>query len=88
MYKGLGGPGYNVPLETSDLKHDKLVIAAARSNDPDSAGSQFYITQGATHFLDGQYTVFGKVVEGGDVALKLQQDDKLISAKVLEPKGN
>ncbi|BCM94300.1 putative peptidyl-prolyl cis-trans isomerase [Abditibacteriota bacterium] len=83
-FSGSGGPGYTVPLEISDLKHDQYVLAAARSNDPDSAGSQFYITQGETHFLDGQYTVFGKIVEGKDVAAKLEKGDKLLAVKVLE----
>ena len=81
---GAGGPGYNVPLEVSDLKHDKFVIAAARSQDLDSAGSQFYITQGAPHFLDGKYTVFGKIVEGKDVAAKLELEDTLLAVKVLD----
>jgi len=86
-FAGQGGPGYEVPLEANNgLKHEKLVIAAARSQDPDSAGSQFYITQGAVPFLDGNYTVFGKVIAGKDAALKLTQGDKLISAKVLKAK--
>ena len=84
QFAGVGGPGYNVPLEISDLKHDALTIAAARSSDPDSAGSQFYICQAPVHFLDGQYTVFGKVVDGQDAALKLRQDDTIKSARVLK----
>ena len=87
---GQGGPGYEVPNESGNgLTHEKLVIAAARTSDPDSAGSQFYITQDATPFLDdpsSPYTVFGKVVEGKDVALKLKQGDKLIRVKVLKAK--
>lgn len=85
QYAGMGGPGYEVPLESPNgLLHDQFVIAAARSQDPDSAGSQFYITQGEPHFLDGQYTVFGKIVEGKDVAAKLKLGDKLSAVKVLE----
>jgi cyclophilin family peptidyl-prolyl cis-trans isomerase len=80
---GQGGPGYQIPLEISDLKHDALVIAMARSGDPDSAGSQFYITLKPTHQLDGQYTVFGKVVDGKDTVAKMAKGDKLISVKVL-----
>ena len=88
QFVGGGGPGYNVPLETSDLVHDQFVIAAARSDAPDSAGSQFYITQGATHDLDGRYTVFGKIVEGKDVAAKLVRADTLLAVKVLDaPEG-
>lgn len=88
QYSGMGGPGYSVPLEISDLKHDQYVLAAARSNDRDSAGSQFYITQGAPHFLDGDYTVFGKVVTGKDVAAKLEKGDKLLAVKVLDASKN
>ncbi|RYX83072.1 peptidylprolyl isomerase [bacterium] len=89
QYSGMGGPSYNVPLEASNgLKHDQYVLAAARSTDPNSAGSQFYITQGETHFLDGKYTVFGKIVDGKDVAAKLMKGDKLLAVKVLEASKN
>lgn len=81
---GTGGPGYEVPLEISNLKHDKLTIAAARSSDPNSAGSQFYICQAPVHFLDGQYTVFGKVVAGQSAALALRQGDSIKSARVIK----
>ena len=82
--EGRGGPGYEIPREKNKLTHQKLVIAAARTPDPDSAGSQFYITQGAVPFLDegDGYTVFGKVVAGQDVALKLTKGDKLQNIKV------
>jgi len=78
-YYGTGGPGYQIPRERNSLKHDKLVLAAARSSDPDSAGSQFYITLAPATFLDegDGYTVFGKVVDGGDNVLKLRAGDKL-----------
>ena len=81
---GLGGPGYQIPRERNALTHQKLVIAAARASDPDSAGSQFYITQDAVPFLDDGdgYTVFGKVVDGEEAALKLQKGDTLQSIKV------
>ncbi|MBW3635650.1 MAG: peptidylprolyl isomerase [Armatimonadetes bacterium] len=81
-FAGRGGPGYEIPREFNALKHDKLSIAAARSQDPDSAGSQFYITQGPVHFLDEGYTVFGKVVGGADAALKLRADDAIKSVKI------
>lgn len=83
---GIGGPGYQVPRERNNLKHDKLVIAAARSQDPNSAGSQFYITQAPVYFLDegDGYTVFGKVVEGAANALKLAQGDKITRVEVLK----
>jgi cyclophilin family peptidyl-prolyl cis-trans isomerase len=78
-YFGAGGPGYQVPREHNALKHGKMVIAAARSQDPDSAGSQFYFTLDPVPFLDegDGYTVFGKVLSGQDVVLKLRADDKL-----------
>ena len=81
---GRGGPGYEIPRERNKLTHEKLVIAAARTQDPDSAGSQFYITQGAVPFLDkgDGYTVFGRVVAGQNVALKLTKGDKIQSVKV------
>ncbi len=70
---GMGGPGWNVKAEFNDRPHDKGVLSMARSADPDSAGSQFFICltrQGCQH-LDGQYTAFGKVVEGLDVVDKI-----------------
>jgi cyclophilin family peptidyl-prolyl cis-trans isomerase len=76
---GSGGPGYQVPREYNSLKHDAMVLAAARTNDPDSAGSQFYFTLQPAPFLDeGEgYTVYGKVTKGQDVVLKLRADDVL-----------
>lgn len=78
-YYGAGGPGYQVPRERNSLKHGKFVLSAARSQDPDSAGSQFYITLAPASFLDDGdgYTVFGKVLDGGDNVLKLRAGDKL-----------
>ncbi len=67
--EGMGGPGYSLPAEFNDAKHDKGVLSMARSQDPNSAGSQFFICLGRerTAHLDGQYTVFGQLVEGMDV---------------------
>jgi cyclophilin family peptidyl-prolyl cis-trans isomerase len=84
QFAGIGGPGYEVPLEISKLKHDKFALAAARSQDPNSAGSQFYICQAPVHFLDGNYTVFGKVVGGQSAALKLREGDVIKSATVVK----
>ena len=56
---GTGGPGYTIKAEFNKQKHVRGSVAMARSQHPDSAGSQFYITYGATPHLDGQYTVFG-----------------------------
>ena len=84
QFAGQGGPGYETPLEISSLKHDKFAIAAARTSDPNSAGSQFYICQAPVHFLDGQYTVFGHVVAGQGAALALRQGDAIKSARVVK----
>lgn len=67
---GAGGPGYSIPGEftangfTNDLKHEKGVISMARTQDPNSAGSQFFIMAEDAPSLDGQYASFGKVIEG------------------------
>jgi len=84
QFAGVGGPGYETPLEISNLKHDKFAIAAARTSDPNSAGSQFYICQAPVHFLDGQYTVFGRVVAGQSAALALRAGDTIKSARVVK----
>src|SRR5690606_7700732 len=65
---GTGGPGYTLPAEFSDLPHVRGTLSMARGRDPNSAGSQFFVVHAAhASFLDGQYTVFGKVEEGLDV---------------------
>lgn len=65
---GTGGPGYQLEAEFNDIPHERGVLSMARSRDPNSAGSQFFIVHAehASH-LDGQYTVFGRVEEGLDV---------------------
>jgi len=79
---GTGGPGWSIPLEQTGLLHDRGVIAMARSNDPDSAGSQFYITLDAAHHLDGEYAVFGAVTQGMDVVDALAVGDKIVKIAV------
>jgi len=70
---GTGGPGHTIKGEfalngiKNDLSHTRGVISMARANDPDSAGSQFFIVHQDSTFLDGQYAAFGKVIEGLDV---------------------
>jgi peptidyl-prolyl cis-trans isomerase B (cyclophilin B) len=64
---GTGGPGYNLEAEFNDIAHRPGVLSAARSPDPDSAGSQFFIMHGRKPELDGQYTAYGQVLEGMDV---------------------
>ena len=85
---GTGGPGYTVPAEIK-LPHGEGAIAMARRGDQvnptrASSGSQFYITLAPTEFLDGQYSVFGQVVEGMDVVRSIQVGDK-IDRIVVEP---
>ena len=64
---GTGGPGWNLKAEFNKNKHSRGALSMARSQDPDSAGSQFFIVLKDSNFLDGQYTVFGRVVLGMDV---------------------
>jgi len=64
---GTGGPGYHIKAEFNSRKHVRGSVAMARTADPDSAGSQFYICYEPQPHLDGQYTVFGQVIKGMDV---------------------
>jgi peptidyl-prolyl cis-trans isomerase B (cyclophilin B) len=64
---GMGGPGYSVDAEFNDTPHKKGILSMARSNDPNSAGSQFFVVAGDASFLDNQYTVFGELTGGLDV---------------------
>jgi peptidyl-prolyl cis-trans isomerase B (cyclophilin B) len=61
---GTGGPGYQIQAEFNDVHHGRGVLSMARSQDPNSAGSQFFVCHGDAGFLDRQYTAFGKLVEG------------------------
>ena len=76
---GTGGPGYNINAEFSSRSHLRGIVSMARSQDPNSAGSQFFIVTSDSTFLDRQYTVFGEVTEGMDIA------DKIVN---LEKDGN
>jgi len=68
---GTGDPGYKLKAEFNSRPHERGVISMARSNDPDSAGSQFFICHGAPSFLNGKYTAFGKLIKGDDVLEKI-----------------
>ena len=68
---GQGGPGYNLKAEFNSRSHLRGIVSMARATDPDSAGSQFFIITSDRAFLDKQYTVFGEVTEGMDVADKI-----------------
>ena len=61
---GRGGPGYQIRAEFNDTPHVRGVLSMARAQDPDSAGSQFFVCHGDARFLDGQYTAFGRLIEG------------------------
>ena len=71
MEWGTGGPGYQIKAEFNDLPHDRGVISMARSQHPDSAGSQFFICDNNARFLDRQYTAFGKIIKGDDTLEKI-----------------
>jgi peptidyl-prolyl cis-trans isomerase B (cyclophilin B) len=73
---GTGGPGHSIDAEFNDVKHERGVLSMARSQDPNSAGSQFFICVKDAFFLDGQYTAFGKVIEGMDVADKIVNEPR------------
>ena len=87
---GTGGPGYNIKAEFNSRSHLRGIVSMARSSDPDSAGSQFFIVSSDSTFLDRQYTVFGQVTDGIDVVDKivnLPRDDNdcpLQEAKMLQ----
>lgn len=68
---GQGGPGYTVKAEFSDTPHKRGIVSMARANDPDTAGSQFFIVVEDSRFLDRKYTVFGEVTKGIGVADKI-----------------
>lgn len=87
---GQGGPGYTIKAEFNSRSHKRGIASMARAQDPDSAGSQFFIVTTDSAFLDRQYTVFGEVVSGMDVADKIvnlprdSNDCPLQEAKMLK----
>ena len=81
---GTGGPGYTIKAEFNAHKHVRGTVAMARSTDPDSAGSQFYICLGPAAFLDGKYTVFGIVTKGMDVVDGIRIGDRMKSVRIIE----
>ena len=80
---GTGGPGYSLPAEFNPTKHITGTLAMARRR-TNSAGSQFYVTLAPASFLDNQYTVFGQIVSGMDVALKIARGDVMRQVTVEE----
>lgn len=92
---GMGGPGYTIKAEFSSRSHLRGIVSMARAMDPDSAGSQFFIVTTDSTFLDKQYTVFGQVLQGMDVADKIvklprdkndcpQQEAKIVRVSISE----
>lgn len=80
---GTGGPGYTIKGEFSDRKHIRGTLAMARTSDPDSAGSQFYICYEPQPHLDGQYAIFGQVTDGMDIVDGIRQGSIMKSVKIL-----
>ncbi|MCE9617547.1 MAG: peptidylprolyl isomerase [Nitrosarchaeum sp.] len=89
---GTGGPGHTIKAEFSSRSHHRGIVSMARAQDPNSAGSQFFIVTTDSTFLDRQYTVFGEVIEGMDVADKIvnlqrdRNDCPIEEAKMLHVK--
>lgn len=79
---GTGGPGYTIKAEFNSQKHLDGTVAMARSADPDSAGSQFYIALAPQPSLDNNYTIFGQVIEGMDVVGEIEQGDEMIKVTI------
>jgi peptidyl-prolyl cis-trans isomerase B (cyclophilin B) len=94
---GTGGPGYTLKAEFNDISHKRGIVSMARSQDPDSAGSQFFICVADSPWLDGKYTVFGEVVSGMDVADRIvsqprdRRDNPIerveMNVRIVEPAG-
>jgi peptidylprolyl isomerase/peptidyl-prolyl cis-trans isomerase B (cyclophilin B) len=74
---GTGGPGYTIKAEFNKRPFDRGVLGMARSQDPDSAGSQVYLMLGPAPFLNGQYTAFGRVVKGMEVVDTIKVGDRI-----------
>ena len=83
---GMGGSDLpDLKEEFSDLPHERGTLSMARSQDPNSANSQFFICFKASSFLDRQYTVFGKVIDGMDLVDKIKRGDEGNNGSVLDP---
>ncbi len=80
---GQGGSDKTIPLEITDHKHVTGALGMARTNDPNSASSQFYICLADLPQLDGNYCVFGKVLKGMSTVMKLRQGDKMLKVTLV-----
>lgn len=91
---GAGGPGYSIKGEFSsngydnDLKHTKGIVSMARSQDNDSAGSQFFIMLEDASYLDGEYAAFGKVIDGFDIIEDIEQEEIVEDSQTGKLKNN
>ncbi len=83
---GTGGPGYTLKAEFNKRQHLRGTVAMARAQDPDSAGSQFYICLAPQPSLDGKYTVFGQVTTGMEVVDRIRVGDKMKTIRVEDAK--
>ena len=82
---GTGGPDFNIPAEFNDISHKRGICSMARSQHKDSAGSQFFICVANVPYLDGQYTVWGEVISGMDVADKIVALDRDYNDNPINP---
>ena len=82
---GTGGPDFNIPAEFNDISHKRGICSMARSQHKDSAGSQFFICVANVPYLDGQYTVWGEVISGMDVADKIVALDRDYNDNPIKP---
>jgi peptidyl-prolyl cis-trans isomerase B (cyclophilin B) len=80
---GSGGPGYTIKAEFNKRPFDRGILGMARTEDPNSAGSQVYIMLGASPFLNGKYTAFGRVVSGMGVVDQIRVGDRIKSVKII-----
>jgi cyclophilin family peptidyl-prolyl cis-trans isomerase len=80
---GTGGPGYTIKAEFNKRPFERGILGMARTNDPDSAGSQVYIMLGPAPFLNGQYTAFGRVATGMGVVDQIRVGDRIKSIKIV-----
>lgn len=81
---GHGGPGYTLPAEFNKIRHERGIVSAARTADPNSAGSQFFIMVDKAPHLDGQYTVFGEVIRGIEIADQIVEQPRDLRDNPLE----
>ena len=83
---GTGGPGWSVDAEFNDVHHERGILSMARSQDPNSAGSQFFVCHGEAGFLDGQYTAFGQLLDGFEVLDEIANAPTLPGGEGSRPK--